>query len=896
MKNKNLQAYFSLLILFLVVSMNAFGQTNPFPQNKVYSFGLMPSNRSGVDAQNNYNTWKKNFVTACSNGRYRVKFDDPNQTVSEGIGYGMLLSAYAGDKTLFDGFWNYYKDNRNNHGVMNWKINGCSGTIGANGATDADVDAAMALIVAHMQWGSTGSVNYQADAKALISAIKANEVESGSNVLKPGDVFGGSDNTNPSYFAPGYFRVFATFNNDASWNAVADKCYDVINKNLSVHNAAGGLVSDWCKADGNYSAGQNYSYDAARTPWRIAVDYVWHGTTNAKTYSKKSSDFVRVNLGGSQNVKDGYSQNGSTIGQWHNSTFTGGFAAAAMGGDVQAHLDNSYSDLKGINDAGSYFNQTLKTLYLFLLSGNFYLPGGGTPPPVITQSPYSGTATGIPGRIEAEKYDNGGNSVVYNDGTAGNSGAVFRSDDVDIEASTDAGAGYNVGWTAAGEWLEYTVNVSVAGKYDFKARVASTLAGKSFHIEMNNANVTGTITVPNTGGWQTWQTVTVSGITLSAGTQVMKIFMDTDGFNLNYIDVLSSVTTPTNQSPSVSITSPGNNASFTAPATITINANASDNDGTVSKVEFYNGSTLLGTDVTAPYSFVWNSVAAGSYTINAKATDNSGAVTSSSSVAITVTTTTPPTGCPVNAVPPAAQWTVRNDWADQNNGSGVANTTDALNVKHRQWGRNFLWAIESGKTMILVSGQTYTIKFDFRNDASAPVSSVDVGFASAFDWSGATLAQPTVSTSGFSSSSFTTKTVTITATSNATVNLLFKLNWPAQPGVAVNTYIKNISVCSGTSAAKMAVADVSSSAENIFEGTYNATPNPFEGQTVIKINESMDTPMKLSVTSISGRVVYESATHYTNEEINFGNELSQGLYVVQANYLGKVVTFKLVKN
>ena len=100
----------------------------------------------------------------------------------------------------------------------------------------------------------------------------------------------------------------------------------------------------------------------------------------------------------------------------------------------------------------------------------------------------------------------------------------------------------------------------------------------------------------------------------------------------------------TNAAPTVSITAPANNATFTAPATINITANAADTDGSVSKVDFYNGTTLLGTDVTAPYSYSWTNVAAGNYNITAKATDNQNASTTSSIVTITVsgTANTPP--------------------------------------------------------------------------------------------------------------------------------------------------------------------------------------------------------------------------------------------------------------
>ncbi|RUT70629.1 T9SS C-terminal target domain-containing protein [Flavobacterium cupreum] len=376
-----------LLISIALLCLESYAQKQSFPANFVFNNGSMASTRNSQDALNNYNLWKENFAEACSNERYRIKFDNTSETVSEGIGYGMLLSAYAADKTLFDGLWLYYKDNVNANGVMNWKINGCSGINGANGATDAELDAAFALIVADYQWGSTGNINYKNDAKTLIAAIKTHEVEANTFVLKPGDQFGGSQITNPSYFSPAYYRAFGNFTNDSTfWNAVAAKSYTVINNNLTQNNAAGALVSDWCQASGAYSSeasgykngGKTYNYDAARTPWRIAVDYVWYGTADAKTYAKKSSDFVRVNLGGSGNIKDGYNQDGSVTGQWHNATFVGAFACAAMAGENQAHLDASYNDLNALNEPKNYFNQTLKTLYMFLLTGNFYLPQNAT--------------------------------------------------------------------------------------------------------------------------------------------------------------------------------------------------------------------------------------------------------------------------------------------------------------------------------------------------------------------------------------------------------------------------------------------------------------------------------------------------------------------------------------
>jgi RHS repeat-associated protein len=94
---------------------------------------------------------------------------------------------------------------------------------------------------------------------------------------------------------------------------------------------------------------------------------------------------------------------------------------------------------------------------------------------------------------------------------------------------------------------------------------------------------------------------------------------------------------PPNPPPTVAITSPASGATFTAPANIVLTASASDSNGTVAKVEFFRGKTLIGTATSAPYSVTWANVAAGSYTVTAKATDNGGASASSAGVAITVT-------------------------------------------------------------------------------------------------------------------------------------------------------------------------------------------------------------------------------------------------------------------
>jgi hypothetical protein len=263
-------------------------------------------------------------------------------------------------------------------------------------------------------------------------------------------------------------------------------------------------------------------------------------------------------------------------------------------------------------------------------------------------APFGGTPVALPGTVQLENFDNGVEGVAFHDLSPSNEGGQYRTTGVDIEPTTDAGGGYHLGWVFAGEWLRYSVNVTTAGTYDIEMRVASNGTGGTFHLEVNGVDRTGPFSVPNTGGWQTWTTLRRTGLALNAGPQVFRLVMDTNGpttavANLNYLRVVNP--TAANQPPSVSITRPTGGATFTAPANIAVDATASD-DGSVSRVDFYAGTQLIGTDATAPYSVTWGNVAAGSYSLTAVAFDNAGASTASAAVAVTVGGTTPAPATP----------------------------------------------------------------------------------------------------------------------------------------------------------------------------------------------------------------------------------------------------------
>ena len=136
--------------------------------------------------------------------------------------------------------------------------------------------------------------------------------------------------------------------------------------------------------------------------------------------------------------------------------------------------------------------------------------------------PFTGTPIPLPGTFQAVNFDKGGSGVAYFDTTAGNKGGVYRTTEhVDIGPIT--GGGYYVGWTRPGEWLRYTVNVGASATYTLSVRVANMGTGATFRVEVDGTDRTGARSVPNTGGWDIWQTITVPGIQLSAGQHVIRL-------------------------------------------------------------------------------------------------------------------------------------------------------------------------------------------------------------------------------------------------------------------------------------------------------------------------------------------------------------------------------------
>ncbi|MDR0941490.1 MAG: hypothetical protein LBM68_04610, partial [Bacteroidales bacterium] len=301
---------FFLLAFAITTTVSA--QQFPFPHHHSHAYGYASASVNHESVKKAYETWYANCIKPCGDNELRVVNNSHNNdlTVSEGVGYGLAIFAYMGEKENFDKLLNYYKARLNERGFMNWEYFGCAtGDNKKNAAADADLDVAIALMVAMVQW--TNDARYKKELDALLAGFESYYFVNcnGVLVLKPGDMFGSCTCTNPSYYSPAYYRAFAQYTEKQGdsesarfWNTVANDSYTVLLKNAHPKT---GLIFAWTNAEGSdptdcgyQVAGSgtynSYQYDACRMPWRIATDYLWWGNEQAKELLQRITHFVKA--------------------------------------------------------------------------------------------------------------------------------------------------------------------------------------------------------------------------------------------------------------------------------------------------------------------------------------------------------------------------------------------------------------------------------------------------------------------------------------------------------------------------------------------------------------------------------------------------------------------------
>lgn len=316
-----------------------------------------------------YVDWKSRFVKSCDDGALYVMKNDytgNEEVASEGIAYGMLLSVGIGDRQTFDGLSAYYDSHRNGNGVMNWRYAICGGQTGPGGASDADLDAAMALVLADSRWGG-----YAGAAQALVSAIADHETQTcddGNIVLKPGDGWGGcNDTVNPSYFSPAYYRRFALLEPDRAgfWNQLTADTYEMLR---GMQDQVGGLLPDWGFGDGRAEDGDRgqYGYEAVRAPWRIALDLAWSNDAEPRALLQRMSQTIDA-AGGLTALADS-----DSFEDKRNSAFLGSLSLSGVAVS-QDKLDGYVSEWAAYEDVDDvwYYQATLRVMFLMAAGGFF---------------------------------------------------------------------------------------------------------------------------------------------------------------------------------------------------------------------------------------------------------------------------------------------------------------------------------------------------------------------------------------------------------------------------------------------------------------------------------------------------------------------------------------------
>ena len=333
------------------------------------------------------------LIDECTNG-YKKR----GCTVSEGIGYGMLLAFFMGDMDALNSLWYYSKGYREYQAGPNltpWKVGTYSYEslvmpANASSATDADLDIATALILAYYK---TGNEVYLSDALLIAGSIWQYEISPTGLIYSGNMATWKKDGSayNPSYFSPIALRLFALVDKSHDWTGVLNTMYNYM---LGVQAKGPGLLPDWSDANGNAVDPKNGSapftyyrffHEAVRVPWRIAWDYYWTQDPRALQLLKGMNDFIVGKTNGNPDNLP------TTAGAMIYSAVTGMPDSTLKSANLQPHFHGAWCLTgMGVNQAWvsactqafnqktisgfSYFPHILMTMFGELLNGYFIKP------------------------------------------------------------------------------------------------------------------------------------------------------------------------------------------------------------------------------------------------------------------------------------------------------------------------------------------------------------------------------------------------------------------------------------------------------------------------------------------------------------------------------------------
>ena len=398
-----------LALVSLIVSTIAFAAPQyPFPQNKQYAYGHIFNpdlKKTETAIRQKFNDWRKKWVTenVMVDGvpTAYIKMSDSKifRISSKDIAYGMLVSVYMADasndaQSLFNQFMNFYRcfalENKEPKTCKSQNFKIMAGEVSENDSSlvrfmgvsnpIADMDAALALLLADKQWGSEGAEKYATYAETLLQDIYNNDVDASEKThIKAYSDYDPA--FSPSYSAFANFKIFAESRaalKDA-WNTLAKNTAAEL---FACQDSSTGLVPLWCDYsthkpvkvmdDYSYEEGPGFIFDALLVPWRMATAYYWYGDENAKKVNDKLAKWLSsASYGHASYIKTYYKLDGSNsiYGKKDVAEASGVGLAFSSTDKYDPYLETVYESLMNLNSKTAR-TETERILELLLLTGN----------------------------------------------------------------------------------------------------------------------------------------------------------------------------------------------------------------------------------------------------------------------------------------------------------------------------------------------------------------------------------------------------------------------------------------------------------------------------------------------------------------------------------------------
>jgi endo-1,4-beta-D-glucanase Y len=394
----------------------------PFPRHVVLpDWATLPSNvtRDQLDGQVErlYREWKQRYLRRIPGDApqayvaYNLEGDSTSKNAeacSEAQGYGLMatvLMAGADPQAHddFDALLRFCRAHPSHHdpALMAWQqVKDAKGRVidnpdgGSDSATDGDMDIAYALLLANRQWGSAGAIDYRFEASRAIEAIWNEEINVASKIPKLGDWASDDDpslgpGTRPSDFMIDHLKAFgAATGRQDRWSVVVARVYKLIGQLHRDFSPSTGLLPDFVVTPGgigrpaqpNYLEGPHdgdYGYNAARVPWRLAMDPLATGDQHAVPQLWTINRWIRQATGDDPNkIRAGYGLDGRPIRNYGDMAFMAPFAVSAMiDRQNKPWLDALWAAMVAApTDAGSYYGNSIRLLCAIVVSGNWWQP------------------------------------------------------------------------------------------------------------------------------------------------------------------------------------------------------------------------------------------------------------------------------------------------------------------------------------------------------------------------------------------------------------------------------------------------------------------------------------------------------------------------------------------